>query len=205
MLLKLLESLLIGFSIAAIPGPIFFELVRRTLALGLPGSIALVLGEFTANCILFSLIFLGVSHFLTDPHIRTALYVIGGLILVAVSVGALKLTETDIERSYQHEERGISKKSFLAGFGITISSPIIIALWVSLSGSYLNNLSSQLLAFVNIVFIALGFLLFFIPLAWVVHRIRHKIPPKRVVLLSRIFAIVLICFALLLFRRAIVD
>jgi threonine/homoserine/homoserine lactone efflux protein len=115
------------------------------------------------------------------------------------------LTETDIERSYQHEERGISKKSFLAGFGITISSPIIIALWVSLSGSYLNNLSSQLLAFVNIVFIALGFLLFFIPLAWVVHRIRHKIPPKRVVLLSRIFAIVLICFALLLFRRAIVD
>ena len=63
MLLKALESLIIGVSIAAIPGPIFFELVRRTLSKGLADGILLVLGEFSGNFVLLLVVFFGVFHF----------------------------------------------------------------------------------------------------------------------------------------------
>lgn len=194
---------MIGISIAAIPGPIFFELIRRTLKSGIGDGVTLVIGEFVANCVLLSLIFFGVSHFLTNHTAETILYVIGGCILIAVSLGAWKLSEADVETSY--EEVRFSKASFITGFGISASSPIVIALWLSLSGSYLNNFDTRLIAFINIVLIAFGFLVFFIPLAWGVHKIRHKIPPRRVVLLSRIFGLVLVGFGILLLRRAFLD
>ncbi|HVX57864.1 MAG TPA: LysE family transporter [Candidatus Saccharimonadales bacterium] len=202
MVVKLFESLLIGASIAAIPGPIFFELIRRTLTVGMRNGVILVFGEFTANCALLSLIFFGVSHFLTDGTVRTILYIVGGCILFTVSFEALRLTERDIEASYKSDDTKLEREAFLAGFSISFTNPLLIALWISLSGSYLNALNSKSLAFVNIVLIAFGFLVFFVPLAWVVHKIRHKIPPPRVVLLSRVFGVVLICFGLLLLRKA---
>jgi threonine/homoserine/homoserine lactone efflux protein len=59
------ESILIGISIAAIPGPIFFELIRRTLTKGFWSGALLSVGEFLGNFILLLLIFFGISNFLT--------------------------------------------------------------------------------------------------------------------------------------------
>ena len=57
------ESILIGISIAAIPGPIFFELIRRTLTRGFWSGALLSVGEFIGNLALLMLIFFGVSNF----------------------------------------------------------------------------------------------------------------------------------------------
>lgn len=186
------ESILIGISIAAIPGPLFFELVRRTLTKGFwPGAL-LSVGEFIGNFTLLLLIFFGVSPFLTSTPVRIALYVIGSGILIWLGITALRLKKEYIEESYKKD---ISKNSsILVGFGIAVTSPIVIALWISLSGSYLARFTSQFTVFMNIFFIAFGFLLFFFSLAAAIHCTKHKIPSKYVIYLSKIFGIVLMLY-----------
>ncbi len=203
MFLKMLESLLVGASIAAIPGPIFFELVRRTLTKGLSEGITLVIGEFTGNFILLLLIFFGASQFLTNHAARVLFFTLGGCILLWVSIGAFRLQLSDVTKSYNENVEHKNKSSYLTGLIVAVTSPIVIALWVSLSSSYLNILHNHVLAFINIFLIALGFLLFFIPAAYFVHKTRHRIPPDKVVLLSKIFGSVLVLYALLLFGQTI--
>lgn len=202
MLIKFAESLLIGISIAAIPGPIFFELIRRTLSKGLYSGILLVIGEFAGNFLLLTAIFLGVAPILANSSTRIVLYILGAAVLFVISGSALRLQEESVEISYEMPEVRKARESFIAGLGIAVSSPIVIALWVSLAGSYLNAIDDKILAFANVFFIALGFLVFFIPLSVIVYRARHKIPPKYVVLLSKVFGAVLIGYGLLLLSSA---
>ncbi|MEK7594067.1 MAG: LysE family transporter [Patescibacteria group bacterium] len=201
MITKMFESILIGVSIAAIPGPIFFELVRRTLTKGFREGVLLVLGEFSGNFIILLAIFFGLSQFFTNHTVKILFYILGGLILLWVSYGALKLKQSSVELSYD-EKPTLRGGSFFTGMIIAVTSPIVIALWISLSSSYLSSMSNHLLSFVNIFFIALGFLVFFIPLAYIVHKTRHRIAPPTVVQLSRAFGIVLIAYALILFYQA---
>ena len=187
------ESLFIGISIAAIPGPIFFELIRRTLTKGFWHGAFLVVGEFLGNLALLLLIFFGLSNFLENKILKITLYLIGGIILLFIGFNALKLKTKNIEKSY--DKKISNSNSLLAGFSIAVTSPIVIALWISLSGSYLAQYN-RLLALFNIGSIALGFLVFFVPLAMIVHLTRHKIPLNYVVNLSRIFGIILIVYGI---------
>jgi len=188
--MSLLQSIIIGISIAAIPGPIFFELVRRTLTKGFWSGALLAVGEFLGNFTLLLLIFFGVSNFLTFTISKLILYIVGASILIWLGIDALRLKKKDIEESYH--KKIIKNNSIRVGFGISISSPIVIALWISLSGSYLAQFNSQYLAFLNIFTIAFGFIIFFITLAAIIHYTRHKIPSKYVIILSKIFGVILI-------------
>lgn len=198
---KILESLFIGISIAAIPGPIFFELIRRTLTKGFFNGLSLVMGEFSGNFLLLLLIFFGVSHILTTSMAKSILFVVGGMILCKIGIDALKLKQNIVERSYNELIK--AKTSFFTGFSIAVTSPIVIALWISFSGSYLSVFQNRYLAFFHIFLIAFGVLVFFVPLAAFVHISRHKISPKHVVLLSKIFGMILIGYGMVLFYQVI--
>lgn len=192
---NVLQSLFIGISIAAIPGPIFFELIRRTLHKGFSSGLLLVTGEFLGNFALLLIIFFGVSNLLTANLSKVILYTTGSIILFKLGFSALQLQKASVEKSY---EKSISNKnSLFTGFIIAVSSPIVIALWISLSGSYLNYFHYSYLAFLNIFLIALGFLVFFIPLALLIHISRHRIPPSYIVFLSKLFGIVLIAYGIM--------
>jgi threonine/homoserine/homoserine lactone efflux protein len=201
MITKMLESILIGISIAAIPGPIFFELVRRTLTMGFREGVLLVFGEFSGNFAILLAIFFGLSQFFTNHTVKILFYILGGLILLWVSYGAIKLQQSSVEQSYD-EKSTLRSNSYFTGLIIAVTSPIVIALWISLSSSYLNTMHNHLLSFINILLIALGFLIFFIPLAYIVHKTRHRIAPRNVILLSRTFGVVLVAYALILFYQA---
>lgn len=190
---SILQSLFIGISIAAIPGPIFFELVRRTLSRGfIPGAL-LSVGEFFGNFLLLSLVFFGVSHFLTQDVVRAALFLSGAVILLYLAICAVRLQPAEIEASY--DKRISHRGSVLTGFLIAVSNPVITALWVSLSGSYLSKLPSTSSALIHIFLISFGFVIFFVSLAAIVHATRSRILPKHVVLFSKVFGVILFGYA----------
>lgn len=196
---KIFESLLIGASIAAIPGPIFFELIRRTLTKGFLNGVLLVLGEFSGNFILLLFIFLGASQLLTSNLSKIILFIIGGSILLKLGISAILIKNHSIDSSYNKTIK--NQGSFLIGFSIAVTSPIVIALWISLSGSYLTFFQSKSYAFFHIFLIAFGFLLFFLPLALLIHKTRQKILPKYIILLSRISGAILAAFGVNFFYQ----
>lgn len=197
----ILESLIIGIAIAAIPGPIFFEVVRRTLLKGFWYGALLSIGEFLGNFFLLALIFFGISNLLTSNISKIIFYFAGSFVLCWLGVQAFKLKEENVKKSYIKKIK--SSNSIAVGFGIAVTSPIVIALWISLSGSYLAQFSSKLLSFLNIFIISIGFVIFHFTLAFITYKIRHYIPPKKVILLSRIFGVVLFVYSVSLFYEFI--
>lgn len=193
-----LESIMIGISIAAIPGPIFFELVRRTLTRGFWHGALLAVGEFLGNFALLSLIFFGVSQFLATMVSMIILYFVGAVILVFLGYSAFRFKAEGKDRP-----KIAIDDSILAGFLVAITSPIVLALWISLSGSYLSRYESKSLAFFNVFLISSGFLVFFLPLAAVVHKIKRNILGKYVTFLSKLFGTVLIFYGAYFFLKLI--
>lgn len=185
-----IESILLGISLAAIPGPIFFEVLRRTLTNGLLSGVLLAVGEFLANFLILMLTFLGVYQFLLVGWVKSALFVFGGAILAWIGANALKIKKEDVEAISIKE---FSKSnSLLTGFALATTSPLTIVVWISVGGAYLAQYSSKVIAFINISLLALGVMLFFFALAMLVHITRHKISARYVLLSSKIFGVILI-------------
>ena len=191
--MELLKSILIGFLIAATPGPIFFEVTRRTLTKGLSSGVMLAIGEFVGNLSLLLMIYFGISSFLTNDYLRLFFYLIGALLLIYIGTSAIRLTTNDIKSSQSKESN--TNNSLFTGFFIAITSPIVIAFWISVSGSYLSKFSHEA-ALLNIVLIASGFLFFFIPFAYIINLTKNKINEKIIVILSKTFGVALVVYGL---------
>ena len=203
MYIKILGSLFIGVSVAATPGPVFFILIKRTLSKGFWQGVLVALGEFTGNFIVLFTIFFWASHLFNNQVVKTIFYLVGGFILLWLGIGAFRMNVAEVSRSYEVNSAKDKQTSYLTGFILAVLNIDVAILWISLSGSYLKNIESHVLAFINILSIALGFLLFFIPLAYIVDKVRHNIPENKVVLLSRASGVFLAIFALILFHQAI--
>lgn len=198
MLEKIMNSLLIGFAVAAIPGAVFIETVRRTLTKNVTSGILLVLGEFFGHVLLFLVLFFGISHFFTNQLVTKVLYFVGALLMLWLGLQACK----NQKQIYQDKVAKFEGSSFLVGFGLSITDPYIVGLWITLSSAYLSQFSRSYAIF-HIILISLGFLIFFIPLVYVTHFIGKKIPNVYLLWLSRIGGVVLIGTAILFFWKLI--
>jgi len=197
-----IESLLLGFSLAAIPGPIFFEVFRRTLTKGFWSGALLSVGEFLANFLILMLTFFGIHTFLLYKPVKLILFLLGGSILIWIGINAIKMPKDDVEN--------VSKKSItnnnsiIMGFGLAIASPLAIAVWISIGGAYLSQYDSKLLSFINIIFLAFGVMIFFFTLASIIHFTKHKITVKDTIWFSKLFGIVLMGYGLYFLYQFIV-
>lgn len=189
-----IESLLLGFSLAAIPGPIFFEVFRRTLTKGFWSGALLSVGEFLANFSILMLTFFGIQSFLLYKPVKLVLFLLGSAILIWIGITAYRIKKEDIEKA---SKKSVSKNnSIIVGFGLAIASPLAIAVWISIGGAYLAQYTSKLLSLINIFLLAFGVMLFFFTLASIIHFARHKISTKYILWFSKIFGIVLIGYSL---------
>lgn len=104
--MDIFRSILIGISIGVIPGIIFFEIIRRTLAYGFLSGFLLSIGELIGNFLVLLLIYFGLSQFFTFKITSIILYLLGTLILGYIGISALKLKKENIEKSYKNKIGG---------------------------------------------------------------------------------------------------
>jgi threonine/homoserine/homoserine lactone efflux protein len=187
--MEFIESILLGFSLAAIPGPIFFEVFRRTLIRGFWSGALLAVGEFLANALVLTLTFFGIYQFLLYKPIKLILFILGAAVIIWIGINAIKIKENDI--SNKVKDKVLKNNSILVGLGIGIGSPLTIAVWISIGGAYLAKYTSNIAAFTNIILLAFGVLLFFFALASLLYLAKDKIATKYIVWVSRIFGVVL--------------
>ena len=190
--MDIVKSTIIGISIGAIPGIIFFEIIRRTLTRGFLSGILLSIGEFVGNFLVLLLIYFGFSQFFAFRLTSILLYLIGSFILGYIGINALKLTKENIEQSYKKKE--IAQSSLVAGFLIAITNPLAIALWLSLVGSYIQGLS-KVSAIINVFFLAFGLVIFYFGMVTAVNMTKHKIPTKYILFLSKLFGAILLFYS----------
>ena len=196
-----IESILLGIAMAAIPGPIFFEVLRRSLTVGFWHGALVAVGEFLANITILMLIFFGISQFLMFKSTKMIIFLIGGAILILVGIVTVKIRKDDIENDTEIFSRKECIKntnnsicnSICVGFRLTITSPLTHASLISVS-TYLIQYNSITMAFIEIIIFASGYILFFFTLALLTNVVKQKISAKNIVLMSKIFSVILMIY-----------
>ena len=141
----LLRGFVLGFVIAASPGPIFFLCLRRTLARGWLTGLASGLGVATADAFYAALAAFGigaVTSFLVGE--RRWLALIGGAVLVLLGLRILMERPKTAEPAAASNGSGLPA-AYLSTLGLTITNPstiisfaaLVASLGIGLNGGFL--------------------------------------------------------------------
>jgi len=131
----LLRGFVLGFAIAASPGPIFFLCVRRTLVQGRLTGLFSGFGVATADGFYAVIATFGVAA-LTTAFVggRRPLAVIGGIILVILGAGILIDRRRKTEVATAPTGRGLALV-YVSTLGLTITNPATIISFAALAAT----------------------------------------------------------------------
>ena len=127
----LLSAYMMG-CIAAIPaGPVQIEVVRRSINGPLMPSLMVVLGAFFADVVYGSIAFFGIAPFLEEKKVMAIFWLVGGLILVALSIVIIRHSLKPQEVSYNPGHLKKKRWAFLGGLTLSATNPMMILWWLS--------------------------------------------------------------------------
>ena len=131
----LLRGFLLGFAVAASPGPTFFLCVRRTLTQGRLAGLASGLGVATADGFYAAIATFGVAA-LTTAFVagRRPLAVVGGVVLVLLGVRILMERRQRMEAAPAVTPRSLAW-AYVSTLGLTITNPATIISFAALAAT----------------------------------------------------------------------
>jgi threonine/homoserine/homoserine lactone efflux protein len=131
----LLRGFLLGFAVAASPGPIFFLCVRRTLTQGRLAGLASGLGVATADGFYAAIATFGVAA-LTTAFVagRRPLAVVGGVVLVLLGARILMERRQRMEAAPALTPRSLAW-AYASTLGLTITNPATIISFAALAAT----------------------------------------------------------------------
>jgi len=125
-----LKSLIIGYSGAVMPGPMFTYTVDKSLHHGAKSGLLVSAGHVFLELPLVILIYLGAGKYLTTDTAKTTIGILGGMILVYLGFGMMKevyLNQISLDpKSNKDEKQG---SMLLAGIVLSASNPYFIIWW----------------------------------------------------------------------------
>ena len=182
----LLRGFLLGFAVAASPGPIFFLCLRRTLVRGWPNGLFSGFGVATADGFYAAVAVLGVGAITTVLSGERRWFALaGGALLIVVGVRILLDRRDAVEAPFA---TGASlARAYLSTLGLTITNPATIislaalaaTLGVGVSGGFLRPA-------VLVAGVTLGSLTWWCVLAGLAAGVRARITPRVVRVISTI-------------------
>lgn len=168
---SLLQNILLGLTLAAPIGPVNVEIIQRGLRDGFRQALFTGAGAMCADATYLTLIFFGMTAFLSNAFLSSFLGYAGSFVLMYL--GAVSLREVFQKENRQaRPPRRIFKYAFVAGYALAISSPMTIVWWTGIFGALMASqgpVKTSLSAFVSCLSILLGCFLWVLFLAVSLH------------------------------------
>jgi threonine/homoserine/homoserine lactone efflux protein len=131
---QLFRGFILGFAVAAAPGPIFFLCLRRTLLRGRLYGFVSGLGVATADAIYAAIASLGVVALETAiAGGRRPLELVGGAVLILLGARIALERQTSIERPVA-TRTGLAL-AYLSTLGLTITNPATVISFAALAAT----------------------------------------------------------------------
>jgi threonine/homoserine/homoserine lactone efflux protein len=193
---------LVGFPIAASPGPIFLLVLRRTLARGWRSGLLAGLGVATGDATYAALAAFGVSvvtNFLIDE--RRWIGLAGGLALVVIGVRSL-LTRPAAAREVDPERHPAG--AYLSTLALTLSNPPTILSFVAVfAGLGVRVGSGWQPALALVLGVMLGSVLWWVLLTTAVSLVRQRLTPRVTRGIGIASGVALVAFGILISRQSV--
>ena len=204
MILVIAEGFLLGFAVAVSPGAISAYAVRVGIRSGFRSAWLVGLGAATVDALYCLLALFGIASWIVRfSPARTAMLVVGGLVLAYVGLTSLLegLKKDAVSRQGTEESR---RAPYLTGVAMTALNPITVGFWVAV-GSAVFSARTDFSPTAGALFtlaVFTGSALWFTSLATLVHAGRRFVNDSLFRLLTCAAGLILLFFGLSLFYRA---
>jgi putative LysE/RhtB family amino acid efflux pump len=187
-----LKAFSIGFMVAAVPGPIFMFCIRKTLEIGLLGTISVAIGVSIADAIYGMIVVSGmtaVSNFLEAKYIYIKIF--GGLLLLYLAYKEIsERPNTLVIENKGKELTALAAKSFV----LTSTNPMTGITFLGIFAS----IGKESIQFTETFAVSLGVfsgsMLCFVMLGIIISMIKHKISDAWMTRIRYLSAIILAIF-----------
>lgn len=193
----LLSGCLLGLSAGLAPGPLLALVIGETLQHGRRAGVKVALTPLLTDLPVVTITLLAVERLSRFTPVLAAISILGGLLLLSIGYRTLRTRGILLPTAAPTTERALAK-----GVMVNLLSPHPWLFWISVGAPLLLKAAAESLP-AAIGFIASFYLLLVgakLLLAQLVGRWRELLSGKGYLLTMRILGVLLIAFALLLFR-----
>ena len=192
----LLRGFLLGFAVAATPGPIFFLCLRRTLVKGWLNGLVSGFGVATADGLYAAIAAFGVGAITTAlTGQRRWLALAGGALLVVL--GARILIERPGTADAPPPTRSSLMGAYFSTLGLTITNPATIISFAALAATLgIGITGGYVRPAVFVLGVLLGSLTWWCVLAGLAAGVRARITPRVVFIISTFSGVAIIALGL---------
>jgi L-lysine exporter family protein LysE/ArgO len=211
----LLSAVLLGIVVAVPPGSVTIIACQRALQYGFRNSAIFTLGSCLSDIFYITLVYIGVANLISDnQYLKIVLWIVCGIILIILGVSSI----SSIRKNHGIEENKSGFQSnplatFISGILVTLSNPLTIVGWIVVAGNFFLIWNDKFPAYRNygiilVSFIMLGVLIWFVPLIFIVSKLKKRINnqlKKGLILFSNICLIIFGFIALYYAVKTIYD
>ena len=196
----LISAVLLGIVVAVPPGSVTIIACQRALQYGFRNSAIFTLGSCLSDIFYITLVYIGVANLISNNHyLKIVLWIVCGIILIILGMSSI----SSIRKNQGIEENKSGFQSnplatFISGILITLSNPLTIAGWIVVSGNFFLIWNTKFPTYrnygvVSVSLIMLGVLIWFVPLTFIVSKLKKRINDqlkKGLILFSNIILII---------------
>ncbi len=186
------KGMIIGIVASAPMGPVGVLCVQRTLNKGRWQGFATGVGATVSDIIYAAITGFGMSFvvdIIENPDVAYWIKVAGSILLFVFGLWTFRSNPAKQIRPVSHN-KGNLVHNFVTGFFVTLSNPLIIFLFVAMFGQFTFIVNNPFPQFIGYVFIAVGALLWWFGLTWLVNKVRHKFDVRGIWIINRIIGII---------------
>ncbi len=195
------KGMVIGIVASAPMGPVGILCVQRTLNKGRWPGFATGVGAALSDLIYALVVGYGLS-FVVDiiEDVRVAFWIklAGSVLLFLFGLYTFRSNPVDKVRPVSHN-KGTLVHNFVTGFFVTFSNPLIVFLFAAMFGQFTfimpSNPVPQLVGYVSI---AIGALLWWFGLTWLVDKVRNRFNVRGIWIVNRIIGSVVMMVSALM-------
>lgn len=195
----LLKGLTLGLLLSISVGPVIFSIIKQSLNSGHRGGIAFILGVSASDIalVLISNVFTEIFGYMVKH--KNFIGIVGSFFLIVMGVYFIFFKKVKVDDSGVQVLQLTKKdyvKTFLSGFFMNTLNPAVFIFWLTTSTTLITlSIENRTIAFVTCL--AFVFLTDFLKVI-MAQKIRRKLTPHNIQILSRINGLVLLGFGLVL-------
>src|SRR4026208_1065199 len=195
----LLKGLTLGLLLSISVGPIIFSIIKQSLNSGHRGGIAFILGVSASDIalVLVSNVFTQMFSYMVKH--KNFIGIAGSIFLISMGIYFLFFKKVKVDDSGVQVLQLSKKdyvKTFLSGFLMNTLSPAVFIFWLTTSTTLITlTIENRIIAFVTCLAFVLATDLLKVMMA---QKIRRKLTPHNIQILSRINGLVLLGFGIIL-------
>jgi threonine/homoserine/homoserine lactone efflux protein len=195
----LLKGITLGLLLSISVGPVIFSIIKQSLNSGHRGGIAFILGVSASDIILVLISNVFTQMFSYMVKHKSIIGIAGSVFLISIGIFFLFFKKINVDDSGVQVLRLTKRdyvKTFLSGFFMNLLNPAVFIFWLTTSTTLITlSIENRIIAFVTCLVFVLATDFLKVMMA---QKIRKKLTPHNIQILSRINGLVLLGFGLVL-------